>query len=82
MASQLGMDKRHSSQIEESDDDEPYVVTKRIKANVFQQSAEKPKLSKTISKELPAFEKKAKSLAKLGRTKTSMKIARNQSSLH
>ena len=35
MASQLGMDKRHSSQIEESDDDEPYVVTKRIKANVF-----------------------------------------------
>ena len=35
MASQLGMDKRHSNQVEESDDDEPYVVTKRVKTNAF-----------------------------------------------
>ena len=69
MASQLGIEKRNSLPLQESDDDEPYVVTKRIRTGMA--STQKvPKMGKAITKDLPTIEKKTKGAMKLVRAKT------------
>lgn len=68
MASQLGIDKRNVA-LQESDDDEPYVVTKRIRTSMVD-TQKIPKMGKSIMKTLPTIEKQAKSSMKLVRAKT------------